>query len=203
MREMERIVGAIGLAAFTHQGRQRRQLRPELVHSRKLPAEAWINYRTRHLGLRMNPKTEWPAGQAEKIPELINQGLSHGGIAKALGARPGPRQNASPRPQDEERSQPQKRPAAARGQDQRRLKETTRTQKGLARPATLVHEPSGEPFGVHHGFDHHQEIGDGMHENDEQRRAAPPAHPSVNQATAEQDYYPEPVVLDVGDCKQR
>ena len=39
----------------------------------------------RHLGLRMNPKTEWPAGQAEKIPELINQGLSHGGIAKALG----------------------------------------------------------------------------------------------------------------------
>jgi hypothetical protein len=33
----------------------------------------------------MNPKTEWPAGQAEKIPELISQGLSHGGIAKALG----------------------------------------------------------------------------------------------------------------------
>ena len=44
-----------------------------------------VNYRMRHLGLKMNPKTEWPAGQAEKIPELINQGLSHGGIAKALG----------------------------------------------------------------------------------------------------------------------
>src|SRR5271170_7320557 len=44
-----------------------------------------VIYRMRHLGLRMNPKTEWPAGQAEKIPELINQGLSHGGIAKALG----------------------------------------------------------------------------------------------------------------------
>jgi hypothetical protein len=44
-----------------------------------------VTYRMRHLGLRMNPKTEWPAGQAEKIPELINQGLSHGGIAKALG----------------------------------------------------------------------------------------------------------------------
>ena len=39
----------------------------------------------RHLGLRTNPKTEWLPGQAEKIPELINQGLSHGGIAKALG----------------------------------------------------------------------------------------------------------------------
>jgi hypothetical protein len=36
------------------------------------------------LGLKMNPKTEWPAGQAEKIPELINRGLSHGEIAKAL-----------------------------------------------------------------------------------------------------------------------
>jgi hypothetical protein len=44
-----------------------------------------VIYRMRHLGLKMNPKTEWPAGQAEKIPELINQGLSHGGIAKALG----------------------------------------------------------------------------------------------------------------------
>jgi hypothetical protein len=39
-----RIVGAIGLAAtaFTYQGPQRLQLRPELVHSRKLPAKAWI-----------------------------------------------------------------------------------------------------------------------------------------------------------------
>ena len=68
-----------------------------------------VTYRMRHLGLRMNPTTRWPAGQAEKIPELINQGLSHGGIARHLSnARPGPRQNASTRPQDEERSQPQK-----------------------------------------------------------------------------------------------
>jgi len=44
-----------------------------------------VTYRMRHLGLKMNPKTEWPAEQAEKIPELINQGLSHGGIARALG----------------------------------------------------------------------------------------------------------------------
>jgi hypothetical protein len=44
-----------------------------------------VRYRMRHLGLKMNPKTEWPAGQAEKIPELISRGLSHGGIAKALG----------------------------------------------------------------------------------------------------------------------
>ena len=44
-----------------------------------------VTYRMRHLGLKMNPKTEWPAGQAEKLPELINKGLSHGGIAKALG----------------------------------------------------------------------------------------------------------------------
>ena len=62
----------------------------------KNPSRKWLNtalgltraqvtYRMRHLGLKMNPKTEWPAGQAEKIPELINQGLSHGGIAKALG----------------------------------------------------------------------------------------------------------------------
>jgi hypothetical protein len=39
----------------------------------------------RHLGLRTNPKTKWPAWQTEKITDLINQGLSHGGIAKALG----------------------------------------------------------------------------------------------------------------------
>jgi hypothetical protein len=44
-----------------------------------------VRYRMQHLGLKMNPKTEWPAGQAEKMRELINQGLSHGGIAKALG----------------------------------------------------------------------------------------------------------------------
>ena len=44
-----------------------------------------VRYRMRHLGLKMNPKTEWPAGQVEKIPELISRGLSHGGIAKALG----------------------------------------------------------------------------------------------------------------------
>jgi hypothetical protein len=31
-----------GHRLFTHQGRQRLQLRPELVHSRKLPAKAGI-----------------------------------------------------------------------------------------------------------------------------------------------------------------
>ena len=44
-----------------------------------------VRYRMQHLGLKMSPKTEWPAGQAEKIPELINRGLSHGEIANALG----------------------------------------------------------------------------------------------------------------------
>jgi hypothetical protein len=44
-----------------------------------------VTYRMRHLGLRTKPKTEWSAWQAEKITRLINQGLSHGGIAKALG----------------------------------------------------------------------------------------------------------------------
>src|ERR1700732_2250739 len=43
-----------------------------------------INYRMRYLGLKTDSKTEWPPGQAEKITELIKQGLSHGGIAKAL-----------------------------------------------------------------------------------------------------------------------
>jgi hypothetical protein len=38
-----------------------------------------VTYRMRHLGLRTHPKTGWPAWQAEKITELINQGLSHGG----------------------------------------------------------------------------------------------------------------------------
>jgi hypothetical protein len=39
----------------------------------------------RRLGLKTNPKTEWPAGTAEKMTELIGKGLSHSGIAKALG----------------------------------------------------------------------------------------------------------------------
>jgi hypothetical protein len=49
-----------------------------------------VIYRMRQLGLKTNPKTKpnltkWPAGAAEKIAELISQGLSHSGIAKALG----------------------------------------------------------------------------------------------------------------------
>jgi hypothetical protein len=56
-----------------------------------------VIYRMRQFGLKTNaetktnpkimtnPKTKWPAGAAEKLPELISQGLSNSGIAKALG----------------------------------------------------------------------------------------------------------------------
>jgi hypothetical protein len=44
-----------------------------------------VKYRMKQLGLKTNPKTEWPAGTAKKMTELISQGLSNSGIAKALG----------------------------------------------------------------------------------------------------------------------
>jgi len=37
------------------------------------------------LGLKTNPQSQWPAGKAEKMTELIDQGLSNRQIAKALG----------------------------------------------------------------------------------------------------------------------
>lgn len=50
-----------------------------------------VMYRMKQLGLKTNPKiaktakTGWPAETAEKMTELIDQGLSTSGIAKALG----------------------------------------------------------------------------------------------------------------------
>jgi hypothetical protein len=67
---------------------------------------------------------KWSAALIRRMARLADQEMSTAQIAKALGltrghtwanARPGPRQNASTRPQDEERSQPQKRPAAESG----------------------------------------------------------------------------------------
>jgi hypothetical protein len=42
-------------------------------------------YRMRRLGLKTNPRPEWPAELVAKIPDLIEQGLSNRQIAKALG----------------------------------------------------------------------------------------------------------------------
>ena len=42
-------------------------------------------YRMRRLGLKANPRPEWPAELVAKIPDLIEQGLSNRRIAKALG----------------------------------------------------------------------------------------------------------------------
>ena len=42
-------------------------------------------YRLMQLGLKTNPKPEWPAGITKKMTELNSQGLSSSGIAKALG----------------------------------------------------------------------------------------------------------------------
>ena len=36
-----------------------------------------VRYRMEQLGLKTNPRTEWPAGKAEKLTELIDQGLSN------------------------------------------------------------------------------------------------------------------------------
>jgi hypothetical protein len=50
---------------------------------RLTPGQA--RYRMRRLGLKTNPRPEWPAELVAKIPDLIEQGLSNRQIAKALG----------------------------------------------------------------------------------------------------------------------
>jgi hypothetical protein len=76
-----------------------------------------VRYRMGQLGLKTNPRTEWPAEAAQKMTELINRGLSNRGNCQGTwtNSRSSNKHAASSRPQDEERSQLQKRPAAESG----------------------------------------------------------------------------------------